>query len=104
MNKKTFTIELDKKIYGLDEIIKAHHYISDLAMMNIQEHGDFFHCKFEITAINSDIDNFIKKFYYQLSREQVKKMFAKENKNIRDLIVQQAFKPIANLMQAIDEL
>lgn len=104
MEKNEFLINFSKKIYSLSEILKAHHYISDLAMMNVQDEESDFQCNFKIVSTQYNQEEIMQKFYYLLSREQIKRILAEENKKIRELIVQQAFKPIENLSQVVDEL
>lgn len=104
MEQKQFSVKFSKKIYGSNEILKAHHHISDLVMMNIRDTETDFQCDFKIISTQYSQEEITEKFYYLLSREQIKRILADENKKIRDLIVQQAFKPIENLSQVIDEL
>lgn len=104
MKESKFSIKFSKKIYSSNEILKAHHHISDLVMMNIRDTKDDFQCDFKIISTQYNQEEITQKFHYLLSREQVKRILAEENRKIRDLIVQQAFKPIENLSQVIDEL
>ena len=84
-------ILLDKNLYKLEDIINANNSIADKCSMKIDENDKAY-----IVNIVSKI------FFYKLSDFITRRNLLEENKNIRDLIVENAFKPIENLKDKLN--
>lgn len=92
-------ILLDKNLYKLEDIINANNSIADKCSMKIDENDKAY-----IVNIVSDIvpEEITKIFFYKLSDFITRRNLLEENKYIRDLIVENAFKPIENLKDKLN--
>ncbi|RAX54012.1 hypothetical protein CCY99_04835 [Helicobacter sp. 16-1353] len=98
-------IDLDADIYSTEDVILAHHRISNECILLLSTSNKMSNATLHIVLECHDkIDNIAKDFFYFLSQQQTKRILSKQNQKIRDLIVEQAFKPIADLQRVVDEL
>ncbi len=102
-NNNTVEIVFHRETYDICDIQLAHHNISDKCMLLLDIKGD----DLLVRLVCNDeliINDISKEFLYLLSQYRVRRILANENRLIRDLIVEQAFKPIANLEERVNEL
>jgi His-Xaa-Ser system protein HxsD len=92
--------KLSKKLYNMDDIMAAQHSISDRCTMILDEDNKYY--LINLTSTESP-DSIHQLFLYKLSDFVIRSNLLKENKHIRDLIVENAFKPIENLEEKLHE-
>lgn len=97
---KNIFLKFNKSLYNIEDIELAHNSISNKCSMVIDEDKEYY--KINVLC-NDDAEDILKLFLYKISEYKTRNRLLNQSKYIRDLIVENAFKPIENLEDKIDE-
>lgn len=101
-NDTNFIVEFDKNIYDIEDIKSAYDLLKNRCTILL---SDSVHSiKAEIQCHNISSKKMLDEFLYTLSNQQIKSQLLKNNAKLRDLIVEQAFKPLKDLEERVNEL
>jgi len=101
---KTINVVLSEDVYSVNDIFLAQSFLSDKCVMDVNQNNQNIEIELNVKNNDVDVEALVKDFYFYLSEQKVRNVLLEENGKIRDLIVEQAFKPIANLKDRVDEL
>lgn len=94
------TIKLPISTYNIEEINLAYNEMSDRCTVFVDKDDELY----SITIRSKEkLDVIYLDFMYQLSEQQTRSILLKHNAKIRDLIVEQAFKPLSNIKEALND-
>lgn len=97
-------INLEESVYSSDDIFLAQSLISNDCVMKLEKPDNKFRIQLTLTNKNINAEDLVKRFLFHISEQHVRSILLKESGYVRDLIVEQAFKPIENLRSRINEL
>ena len=94
------TIKLPISTYNIEEINLAYNEMSDRCTVFVDKDDELY----SITIRSKEkLDVIYLDFMYQLSEQQTRSILLKHNAKIRDLIVEQAFKPLSSIKEALND-
>ena len=98
-------IKLDSQLYNAVDLQNVEYQLSSKSILKFSLSSDKSTFLIILQAnSNSNINELVSEFFYCLAEQQVRSNLQKENSKIRELIVEQAFSPIANLEDRTSEL
>lgn len=94
LDSSSFQINVDKLLYAPEAITMALYKYTDIYFIHQQSKGNIIEITFESKAQHQITENIVKQFCNELIDQQVRYNTEKQFGHIRDLIVEEAFKPV----------
>ena len=89
-----FKVVVDMSLYAKESLVAACYKFTDHFYVHRQSNGDNVEVVFESKDGNAVTDNIVKQFCNELIDQQIRYNTNKQFGHIRDLIVEEAFKPV----------
>ena len=89
-----FKVVVDMSLYAKESLVAACYKFTDHFYVHQQSNGDNVEVVFESKDANAVTDNIVKQICNELIDQQIRYNTNKQFGHIRDLIVEEAFKPV----------
>ena len=94
LENNLFQVNVDMALYAKEALVAASYKFTDRFYVHQQTNGHFIETVFESKDSNSVSEETVKQFCNELIDQQVRYYTNQQFGHIRDLIVEEAFKPV----------
>ena len=97
-------LKVDKSIYECEAVLRAAYSFTDTCFVEIESvEGDKYAVYFSHKNSNVNLEVVIKEFCNELIDQQIRLDLERKHGKIREIIVKQAFAPLRDLREALED-